>query len=156
MFLWVNTFAPALLATMAGDFELAEDLTNRSAELGTEAGQPDVFAVYAAQIHVIRYEQGRLDEILEVQEQAVEEAPLLEAYSSALALSYCELEDTEKAREALRASRPTWVRRHPDPSSKAAELCTLAEVAARPGTAMRRRALRAAAALARSAQLHAA
>ena len=132
MFLWVNTFAPALLATMAGDFELAEDLTNRSAGLGTEAGQPDVFAVYAAQIHVIRYEQGRLEEILEVQEQAVEEAPLLEAYSGALALSYCELGDTEKAREALRASAERGFDVTPTPSSKAA-LGFLSEVAARTG-----------------------
>ena len=132
MFLWVNTFAPALLATMAGDFELAEDLTNRSAGLGTEAGQPDVFAVYAAQIHVIRYEQGRLEEILEVQEQAVEEAPLLEAYSGALALTYCELGETEKAREALRASAERGFDVTPTPSSKAA-LGFLSEVAARTG-----------------------
>ena len=132
MFLWVNTFAPALLATMAGDFELAEDLTNRSAGLGTEAGQPDVFAVYAAQIHVIRYEQGRLEEILEVQEQAVEEAPLLEAYSGALALTYCELGETERAREALRASAERGFDVTPTPSSKAA-LGFLSEVAARTG-----------------------
>jgi class 3 adenylate cyclase/tetratricopeptide (TPR) repeat protein len=130
MFLWVNTFAPTLLATMAGDFEQAEELTNRSAGLGTEAGQPDVFAVYAAQIHVIRYEQGRLDEILEIQEQAVEEAPLLEAYASALALSYCELEDTEKARAALQGVAAGGFDVTPTPSSKAA-LGFLAEVASR-------------------------
>jgi class 3 adenylate cyclase/tetratricopeptide (TPR) repeat protein len=130
MFLWVNTFAPALLATMAGDFEQAEELTNRSAGLGTEAGQPDVFAVYAAQIHAIRYEQGRLDEILGIQEQAVEEAPLLEAYASALALSYCELEDTEKARAALHGFAAGGFDVTPTPSSKAA-LGFLAEVASR-------------------------
>ena len=105
MFHWVNTFAPALLATLAGEFELAEEITNRSAELGSEAGQPDVLAMYAAQIHVIRYEQGRLDEVLEIQEQALAETPLLDAYSSALAFSYIELEQTDKARALLRAIR---------------------------------------------------
>jgi len=130
MFLWVNTFAPTLLATMAGDFELAEELTNRSAGLGTEAGQPDVFAVYAAQIHAIRYEQGRLEEIIEIQEQAVEEAPLLEAYASALALSYCELEDHEKARAALQGFAARGFDVTPTPSSKAG-LGFLAEVASR-------------------------
>ena len=86
MFRWVDTFAPALLACLAGDFDHAEELTNESAGVGSDAGQPDVLAIYAAQIHAIRYEQGRLDEIIEIQEQAVEEAPLLEAYSTALAL----------------------------------------------------------------------
>jgi tetratricopeptide (TPR) repeat protein len=130
MFLWVNTFAPALLATMAGEFSRAEELTDESAAIGSEAGQPDVFAVYAAQIHVIRYEQGRLEEILEIQEKAVEEAPLLEAYSSALALSYCELGDLEKARAALRGVAANGFDITPTPSSKAA-LGFLAEVAAR-------------------------
>jgi class 3 adenylate cyclase/tetratricopeptide (TPR) repeat protein len=132
MFLWVNTFAPTLLATMAGEFERAEELTNHSAALGTEAGQPDVFAVYAAQIHVIRYEQGRLGEILEIQEQAAEEAPLLDAYASALALSYCELEDTEKARASLGGFAARGFDVTPTPSSKAG-LGFLAEVAARVG-----------------------
>src|SRR5262249_51475686 len=130
MFHWVNTFAPTLLTTMAGDFEQAEELTNRSAGVGTEAGQPDVFAVYAAQIHVIRYEQGRLEEIIGIQEQAVEEAPLLEAYASALALSYCELGETEKARSALRGFADGGFDVTPTPSSKAA-LGFLAEVASR-------------------------
>ena len=132
MFHWVNTFAPALLATLAGDFERAEEITNRSAELGSESGQPDVLAIYAAQIHVIRYEQGRLDEVLEIQEQAVAEAPLLDAYSSALALSYIELEDSDKARavlERLAAKRFTMTATL---SSRPA-LCFMAEVAARLG-----------------------
>jgi tetratricopeptide (TPR) repeat protein len=79
---------------------------------------------------VIRYEQGRLDEILAVQEQAVEEAPLLEAYAGALALSYCELEDMEKARAILTRFAANGFDVTPTPSSKTA-LCYLAEVAAR-------------------------
>ncbi len=130
MFHWVNTFAPALLATLAGDFDLAEEITNRSAELGSEAGQPDVLAIYAAQIHVIRYEQGRLAEILEIQEQALEEAPLVDAYASALALSYCELEDADKARAVLERFAAVGFEVTPTPSSKTA-LCFLAEAAAR-------------------------
>jgi tetratricopeptide (TPR) repeat protein len=130
MFRWVNTFAPVLLACLAGDFDLAEEITNRSAALGSEAGQPDVLPIYAAQIHVIRYEQGRLDEILEVQETAAEEAPLLEAYSSSLALSYCELEEMDKARAILRRFAADRFEVTPTLSSKTA-LCYLAEVAAR-------------------------
>jgi tetratricopeptide (TPR) repeat protein len=130
MFRWVNTFAPVLLACMAGDFELAEKATNRSAQIGSDAGQPDVLAIYAGQIHTIRYEQGRLEEILEVQEQAVEEAPLIEAYSSALALSYCELEETDKARAVLKRFAADGFEIAANLSSKNA-LCFLAEVAAR-------------------------
>jgi tetratricopeptide (TPR) repeat protein len=130
MFRWVNTFAPVLLACMAGDFEGAEEITNRSAVLGSEAGQPDVLAIYAGQIHLIRYEQGRLEEILEIQEKAVTEAPLVEAYRSALALSYCELEMADKARTVLEGFADGGFAITPTLSSKAA-LCFLAEVAAR-------------------------
>jgi class 3 adenylate cyclase/tetratricopeptide (TPR) repeat protein len=130
MFRWVNTFAPAVWATLAGDFELAEELTNESARVGSDAGQPDVLAIYAGQIHAIRYEQGRLEEILEVQEQAVEEAPLIEAYSSALALSYCELEEIDKARAVLMRFAPGGFELTAKLSSANA-LCFLAEVAAR-------------------------
>jgi class 3 adenylate cyclase/tetratricopeptide (TPR) repeat protein len=132
MFHWVNTFAPALLATLAGDFERAEEITNRSAELGSEAGQPDVLAMYAAQILVIRYEQGRLDEVLEIQEQALAEAPLLDAYSSALALSYMELEHEQKARSLLEGFAAEGFAVTPTLSSRP-ELCTLTEIAARLG-----------------------
>ena len=132
MFHWVNTFAPALLATMAGDFDLAEEITNRSAELGSESGQPDVLAMYAAQIHVIRYEQGRLDEVLEIQEQAMEETPLLDAYSSALAFSYIELDQTEKARALLERFAADDFEVASTISARS-ELCTLTEVAARLG-----------------------
>ncbi|HEX3242907.1 MAG TPA: AAA family ATPase [Solirubrobacterales bacterium] len=132
MFHWVNTFAPALLATLAGDFERAEEITNRSAELGSESGQPDVLAIYAAQIHVIRYEQGRLDEVLEIQEQAVAEAPLLDAYLSALALSYIELEDSDQARVVLERLAAKKFAMTATLSSRPA-LCFIAEVAARLG-----------------------
>jgi class 3 adenylate cyclase len=130
MFRWVNTFAPVVLACLAGDFELAEEITNRSAEVGSDAGQPDVLAIYAGQIHAIRYEQGRLEEILEVQEKAVAEAPLVEAYSSALALSYCELDQLDKARAVLARFALDGFQLTANPSSKNA-LCMLAEVAAR-------------------------
>ena len=123
-------------------------------EVGSESGQPDVLAIYAAQIYVIRYEQGRLDEILAVQEQAVEQAPLLEAYSGALALSYCELGEMDKARVILGGLRRRWLRSDPHPSSKTA-LCYLAEVAARLNEQdAAETPLRAITPLARPAQLH--
>jgi class 3 adenylate cyclase/tetratricopeptide (TPR) repeat protein len=130
MFRWVNTFAPVVLACMKGDFDRAEELTNRSAELGSASGQPDVLTIYAGQIHAIRYEQGRLGEILEVQEMAVEETPLLSAYSGALALSYCELEEIDKARAILRRFAADDFEINANLSSKNA-LCFMAEVAAR-------------------------
>jgi tetratricopeptide (TPR) repeat protein len=132
MFRWVNTFAPAVLACLAGDFERAEEVTNHCAEVGSEAGQPDVLTVYAGQIHAIRYEQGRLGEILELQEKAVEEAPLIEAYSAALALSYCELEEMDKARAVLGRIAADRFELTANLSSANA-LCFLAEVAARVG-----------------------
>ncbi len=130
IFRWVNTFAPVVLACLAGKFELAEEITNHSAKIASDAGQPDVLAIYAGQIHAIRYEQGRLDEILEVQEKVVEEAPLIEAYSSALALSYCELDEMEKARAILNRFAADGFEMTANQSSKNA-LCFLAEVAAR-------------------------
>lgn len=130
IFRWVNTFAPVVLACLEGDFERAEELTNRSAELGAASGQPDVLTIYAGQIHAIRYEQGRLGEILEVQEMAVEETPLLSAYSAALALSYCELGQADKARAVLRRFAADGFEINANLSAKNA-LCFMAEVAAR-------------------------
>lgn len=130
IFRWVNTFAPVVLACLEGDFERAEELTNRSAELGAASGQPDVLTIYAGQIHAIRYEQGRLGEILEVQEMAVEETPLLSAYSGALALSYCELGETDKARAVLRRFAADGFEINANLSATNA-LCFMAEVAAR-------------------------
>jgi tetratricopeptide (TPR) repeat protein len=132
MFHWVNTFAPALLATLAGDFERAEEITNHSAKLGSESGQPDVLTIYAGQIEVIRYEQGRLEEVLEIHEQVLEEAPLVDAYASGLALDYVELDQPEKARALLDRFAKNDFAVTATVSSRL-HLCTLTEVAARLG-----------------------
>lgn len=137
IFRWVNTFAPALLSCMAGDYVQSEELANRSAELGSETGQPDALTIYAGQIHAIRYGQGRLEEIIGVQEKVRQEAPRIEAYTSAVALSYCELGRTEDARALLldRAAEDFEVRQN---LASKYTLCMLAETAARldePGAA---------------------
>jgi class 3 adenylate cyclase/tetratricopeptide (TPR) repeat protein len=132
MFRWVDTFAPAVHACLSGDFDLAERITNESAAIGSDSGQPDMLPIYAAQIHVIRYEQGRLGEIIEMQERAAEEAPLLEAYSSSLALAYCELEEPAKARAALERFAARGFEITPTLSSRNG-LGFLAEAAARLG-----------------------
>jgi len=130
MLKWVNTFAPAALACLAGDFERAEEITTRSAQMGADAGQPDVLVISAGQIYAIRYEQGRLDEILEVQEQVVEEAPRVQGYAGSLALTYCEVGEMEKAKAILRQLAVEDFEVRSNLSAKGA-LCLLAEVAAR-------------------------
>ncbi len=92
-----------------------------------------MLAICASRFHVIRYEQEHLDEVLEIQEQAIEERPLLDAYSSALAFSYIELDQTEKARALLGAVAPADDFEVASTISARSELCTLTEVAARLG-----------------------
>ena len=86
---------------LAGHIAEAEQATTEAFEIATQSGQPDAFAYFAAQIYAIRRAQGRLDEIIDVLDQATVENPGLPAFRAAFAYALCEVERFDDAREVF-------------------------------------------------------
>ena len=99
---WINKVQLAgLLHTVHGRIAEIEGAATEALEIGTATGQPDTMVFYAAQLYVVRREQGRLDEIVELVEQAVADNPGLPVYRSILAECYTELDRPDEARGLL-------------------------------------------------------
>lgn len=97
---WLSTCFRSARACRSGNLPEAERLAWRARELGLSAGQPDARLFYGALRFNIRFEQGRLSEILDHWTAAVEmrNRPLERA---ALAVAYCELGRPDDARTTL-------------------------------------------------------
>jgi hypothetical protein len=65
----------------------AERHSRRMLEIGTEIGEPDAFALYAAQLFVNRSFAGRYAEVIPLLEAALESTPDAMAYRAAHAIS---------------------------------------------------------------------
>ncbi len=64
---WDRLMVPvvqACLAVVGGDLERAETHAGEVLRIGRDGGQPDVQQMYDELIYVIRWQQGRLSEIL--------------------------------------------------------------------------------------------
>src|SRR5450755_1518935 len=60
---WYDLVTRAKRELMAGSVEEADRLATKGFEAGQEAGQPDAFHLFAAQLFVVRMHQGRLAEL---------------------------------------------------------------------------------------------
>lgn len=85
---WFASYFAAALAFIRGDLDEAERMAGESAQIGTEAGQADAAMIYAVQLSIVRGQQGRAGELLELMRQSVEQNPGLPAWRAALALFY--------------------------------------------------------------------
>jgi len=101
---WYDLVTRAKRELIAGSLAEADRLALEGFEAGQEAGQPDAFHLFAAQLFVIRMHQGRLDELAEALAAAPPRAgrsrtvPLLT--QAFLATIFTELEREEEARAA--------------------------------------------------------
>jgi tetratricopeptide (TPR) repeat protein len=99
---WYDLVTHAKRELVAGSVQEADRLAQKGFEAGQEAGQPDAFQLYAAQLLVIRMHQGRLGELAD----ALGAAPRLPGVSRTvplltqayLANIYCELDREDEAR----------------------------------------------------------
>jgi len=98
---WEVTTQHAWRALVAGRLEEADRLTFAAFAQGTESDQPDASVVFAAGAFLLRFDQGRLDEIVEVVEQTVRDTPGIPGLRASLALAYCDLDRHEHARTLL-------------------------------------------------------
>ena len=98
---WISTYDRGNLALIAGRLDEAEILANEALAIAGESGQPDGLSFFGSQIANVRYEQGRLPELLELLAQVVTDNPGLPAFRAVLALAYAESDLDEEARRLL-------------------------------------------------------
>ena len=84
---------------LAGDLDEGERRAHACFELGQATGQPDNASFLAAQLFLVRFEQGRLAEIEERLADTVAATPRLTLLRALLALLFCELDRAELAVE---------------------------------------------------------
>ena len=100
---WSAAFVSAVLPMIRGQLDVAEAAAEAAFALGSEAGQLDAFTVYAAQLAVIRYHQGRLHELIPAMQEALEATPELHSYRGAIALTHARAGDLDLARDLIDA-----------------------------------------------------
>ncbi|MGD0638944.1 MAG: AAA family ATPase, partial [Nitrososphaerales archaeon] len=91
----------AVKAMLEGNTTQAEELATSVLELGAASGEPDAFGFYGAQLASIRYQQGRMGELVSVVNDLVEQNPGLPAFRSALATASLQAGDEDAARALL-------------------------------------------------------
>jgi DNA-binding SARP family transcriptional activator len=95
--LWLRYADEANLAIVAGDLDLADELSTAALEVGRQS-EPDALVCYAAQQTSIRFERGTLGELVPLLEQAVPANPGLPGLRATLALALSEASRGDDAR----------------------------------------------------------
>ncbi len=90
-FAWQARYFRAVGVLLSGDAEEAERITTEALDLGLESGQPEALEIYGAQLVEVRRTQGRLDEMVGLFAQLMEDDPNIAAVRSGLVNVYCVL-----------------------------------------------------------------
>ncbi len=102
--LWMAGYDRANEAIMSGALDDAERLANEAYEIGHASGQPDALLILASQLMVVRYEQGRLGETIELIGKTLEDNPRITGFRAALALGHSERRRYREAAAVLLAN----------------------------------------------------
>jgi tetratricopeptide (TPR) repeat protein len=95
---WVARYTRATLAVLRGESD-AEQQAYAAYQVGMAADDPDATVVFGAHIGIIRWNQGRMDEVVAAMQQFVEAQPHVSGWRAGLAGAYCELDRLDEARE---------------------------------------------------------
>jgi class 3 adenylate cyclase len=98
---WVSTYMLAGLELLHGRLAVGEHLAGQAFQIGQESVPSDAAQVYGGQLGFIRRYQGRADELIERQEQAVSAHPGVVAWRAGLAGSLCWLDRHAEASSIL-------------------------------------------------------
>jgi class 3 adenylate cyclase len=96
---WTLLFSESPRALLAGRLDEAERLATSALE--ASGGTADGLTVVGGQLTCLRWEQGRLHELLELIEEAVGENPALPVFKVGLAQALCSAGENERAGELL-------------------------------------------------------
>ena len=95
---WYVAFHRASRELLAGRIEESERLALEALQIGSDCGQPDAVAIYAAQLAMVRRDQGRAAELIPLLSQVAAENPGIPGFRILLALCHCDLEQLDDAR----------------------------------------------------------
>jgi DNA-binding SARP family transcriptional activator/tetratricopeptide (TPR) repeat protein len=98
---WMTLFTTAQWSLLRGESTTGERLAEEAYQLGLEIGQPDAFNYYATQLSHVRWQQGRLAELVELIEVGAEANPGIPGYRGALARAYCQADRGPEAHQLL-------------------------------------------------------
>lgn len=98
---WAVIHHRAMHALVDGRFADAERLAVEALELGQETQNPNAVMQFGAQLFELRYEQGRLEEILESLERFAEEYPAFPGWRCAVAWACAQTGREAQARRLL-------------------------------------------------------
>ncbi len=98
---WVTAYAQSCRSALRGDLEAAEAQALEALELGNATGQPDALSLYGGQLIVIRWHQGRDDELVDIVAGMVDATPTIPAFRAALARIRADLGQHEEVRKLL-------------------------------------------------------
>ncbi len=103
---WHATYFAAGLAQLHGELEEAERLAEAAAQLGQQGAEPDMIFIYFGQMCMVRVEQGRASEVIEVLEQAAADNSAVPSFEAAYAAVLCDLgRESEAALMLERSAR---------------------------------------------------
>jgi tetratricopeptide (TPR) repeat protein len=98
---WMAVFAGAQWSLLRGETARGEAQAEEGLAVGLALGQPDSFNYYATQISLVRWQQGRLGELVEIIDEGVRDNPGIPAYQGALARALLQAGRHDEARALL-------------------------------------------------------
>jgi class 3 adenylate cyclase/tetratricopeptide (TPR) repeat protein len=101
---WQARMGRAMLAILRGAPD-AEAEVVATFELGMAGGQPDAATAFGAQVYVLRTNQGRLGELLDILRANADAQPHNLGWRAALARAYCDTDQLAEARAQVDALR---------------------------------------------------
>jgi class 3 adenylate cyclase/tetratricopeptide (TPR) repeat protein len=114
MMVWAASYCQVCRILLAGRLPEAERLAQKALEQGVGAGQPDAHSLFGLQRFHIRFEQGRLSELIDRVARALEQKSEGAHVRALLALAYCELDRDDEARRVFEPLAVTLAERPVD------------------------------------------
>jgi DNA-binding SARP family transcriptional activator/tetratricopeptide (TPR) repeat protein len=101
MLTWLASYLRAARLLLAGRLGEADHAVTEARELGVRAGQPDAHLFFGIQRFQLRFEQGRLGEVVDRLDQVLNAGGHPPTTRAFLALAYCELDRIGDARRVF-------------------------------------------------------
>ena len=98
---WLVTVLRGTRAALSGSIGDAEKLAFEALELSQATDQPDASTWFGVQLYMIRYEQGRLTELVDMAHAAIARAPRLYTWHASLAMALTELDRFDEGRAVV-------------------------------------------------------
>jgi class 3 adenylate cyclase len=95
---WMQLTARSTRSRIAGRLADAETFADQALQVGQTAGIPDAFRFYGANLFWLRYDQGRLGDLVRILERAATRPTTSPLVALSFALALCELDRHEEAR----------------------------------------------------------